>query len=83
MFVMDGGIFGHAPETEAAFFEGYGPYEADPTALTYYRYAWALDDLASFAEESLSRTPEGGRGGLHVRGALPPQSHRRVRLPLG
>lgn len=57
MFVMDGGIFGHGPEAEAAFFEGYGPYEADPTALTYYRYAWALDDFASFAEETLSSDP--------------------------
>ena len=57
MFVMDGGIFGHGAE-EQAFFEGYGPYEADETALTYYRYAWALDDLAAYAEQSLDPDDE-------------------------
>lgn len=62
MFVLDGGILGgHGPAEEAAFLQGYGPVEPDPLALLYYRYDWALDDLASFAEEAGRGDPEAAR----------------------
>jgi spectinomycin phosphotransferase len=34
----------------ACFLEGYGDTVIDPIALTYYRYAWAVQDMAAYAE---------------------------------
>lgn len=45
------------PHETAAFLEGYGPTAIDARALTYYRYAWAVQDLAAYAEEALM-TPD-------------------------
>jgi spectinomycin phosphotransferase len=52
MFVV-GGIGRNLvkPHEEAWFFEGYGPADVDALALAYYRYARAVEDIGSFAEE--------------------------------
>ena len=42
------------PENEAAFLRGYGSTSVDAVALAYYRYAWAVDDIGSFAEQILT-----------------------------
>ena len=51
MFVV-GGI--HAdlikPHETACFFEGYGDVIVDPLALSFYRCAWAVQDIAGFGE---------------------------------
>ncbi len=41
------------PHETAAFLAGYGAAAIDARALTYYRYAWAVQDLAAYAEEAL------------------------------
>ena len=51
MFVVGGigpGLVG--PRQEEWFFAGYGATAVDPLALAYYRYAWALGDIGSYAE---------------------------------
>lgn len=51
MFVIGGigpGLVG--PGDTACFLEGYGDAPIDPCALTYYRYAWAVQDIAAYAE---------------------------------
>jgi spectinomycin phosphotransferase len=54
MFVIGGISAGWAtPRDTALFFEGYGPAAVDPLALAYYRANWAVQDLASFAEQVL------------------------------
>jgi spectinomycin phosphotransferase len=56
MFVVGGigaGLVG-AAET-AAFLQGYGESTIDPLALTYYRHAWAVQDLAAYAEQACLR----------------------------
>jgi spectinomycin phosphotransferase len=39
------------PDETACFLRGYGQTEIDPLALTYYRYAWALQDMAAYGEQ--------------------------------
>jgi len=55
MFVLGPALSGFDPGSpqEAAFFDGYGMVEIDPLALAYYRFAWAVQDIGSFAEEIL------------------------------
>lgn len=55
MFVLGPALNGFEPgsEEETAFFEGYGRVETDALALAYYRYAWAVEDIGSFAAEIL------------------------------
>lgn len=49
MFVFGGIAEGQvSPRQTELFRRGYGPVEPDTTALTYYRAAWALQDIAAF-----------------------------------
>ncbi|HPL29070.1 MAG TPA: phosphotransferase, partial [Anaerolineae bacterium] len=54
MFVVVG-IASHlvGPHDTACFLAGYGDAAIDQVALTYYRYAWAVQDMAAFAERAL------------------------------
>ncbi|HEU4326541.1 MAG TPA: aminoglycoside phosphotransferase family protein [Roseiflexaceae bacterium] len=52
MFAIGGiGGDGVGPQTAAWFLQGYGPEPVDQQALRYYRCAWAVQDIASFAQE--------------------------------
>lgn len=56
MFVITGiGAGLVSPEQEARCLEGYGPALIDVEALSYYRYAWAVADIAAFSSEALLR----------------------------
>jgi hypothetical protein len=62
MFVV-GGI-GHGlvrPGDTECFYQGYGRASIDPRLLAYYRYAWAVQDIAAYAEQVLLApiTPRG------------------------
>jgi spectinomycin phosphotransferase len=51
MFVVGGigrGLV--SPRETVCFFEGYGESTIDPLALTYYRYAWAVQDMVAYGE---------------------------------
>lgn len=52
MFVIGGigaGLVG--PHESACFLQGYGDAAIDATALVYYRYGWAVQDIAAYSEE--------------------------------
>lgn len=52
MFVVGGiGGGGFGPRQTAYFLRGYGDTAIDERALVYYRYAWAVQDIAAFGEE--------------------------------
>ena len=52
MFVAGGiGGDGVSCATAASFFAGYGGVDNDPVALAYYRFAWAVQDIAAFGEQ--------------------------------
>jgi spectinomycin phosphotransferase len=52
MFVVGGiGGGGVGPHETACFLRGYGDTAIDQRALVYYRYAWAVQDIAAFGEE--------------------------------
>jgi spectinomycin phosphotransferase len=54
MFVVGGiGRDLMRPGDTDSFFEGYGEATIDPHLLTYYRTAWAVQDLAAYGEEVL------------------------------
>lgn len=38
------------PHETESFFEGYGDVSVDPLALSYYRYAWAVQDVGGYGE---------------------------------
>lgn len=42
------------PREERLFFQGYGDMVIDPLALSYYRYAWAVQDISDFGEQVFS-----------------------------
>jgi spectinomycin phosphotransferase len=55
MFVIGGigrGLV--SPQETARFLEGYGEAGIERRALLYYRYAWAAQDIAAYAEEIFS-----------------------------
>ena len=61
LFFCDGGILeAHGASEEANFFSGYGAFEPNPTAMTYYSYARVLEDFVADAREAtnLNATPE-------------------------
>lgn len=52
MFIIKG--IGHDLVTSyetTSFLQGYGDAAIDPQALVYYRYAWAVQDMGSYAEQ--------------------------------
>jgi spectinomycin phosphotransferase len=54
MFVIGGigrGLV--SPEKTAHFLQGYGDPPVNHRALAYYRYAWAVQDIAAYAEEAV------------------------------
>ncbi len=52
MFVMQGITRGLVSDHQTAcFLQGYGPTNIHPTALTYYRYAWAVQEMGAYAED--------------------------------
>ncbi len=52
MFVVGGiGSGLVSPRETACFLQGYGDAAIDPCALTYYRYAWAVQDMAAYGEQ--------------------------------
>lgn len=52
MFVVGGiGRDLVSPRETACFFQGYGDAAIDPDALTYYRYAWAVQDIGAYGEQ--------------------------------
>jgi spectinomycin phosphotransferase len=54
MFVIGGIARGLvSPDETARFLRGYGEPPVDMRALAYYRYAWAVQDIAAYAEEIL------------------------------
>jgi spectinomycin phosphotransferase len=57
------------PDETACFLEGYGESTIDPLALTYYRHAWAVQDMAACGERVFF-LPELSEGSRHdaVRG---------------
>ena len=52
MFVVGGiGADQVRPHETACFLQGYGDAALDPVALTYYRYAWAVQDMGAYGEQ--------------------------------
>jgi spectinomycin phosphotransferase len=52
MFLVGGIGGGQAkPQETAWFLQGYGETAIDPVALAYYRYAWAVQDMAAYGEQ--------------------------------
>ena len=49
------------PHETEWFFEGYGETTVDPLALSYYRHAWAVQDIGSYGEASLLSPSAGTR----------------------
>ncbi len=61
MFVIEGIGPGFVDERRTRlFFDGYGVIDIDRFALTYYRYAWAIADIASYGDQVFLR-PDLGR----------------------
>ncbi len=52
MFISGGRVITAVSQREEdLFFSGYGPAEIDRLALIYYRCAWVVQDIGSFAEQ--------------------------------
>lgn len=63
MFVLGGGIqVGLVGEhNEALFGAGYGQVEVDHVALSFYRHAWAVSDIAAYGEQVFYRRELGAQ----------------------
>jgi spectinomycin phosphotransferase len=70
MFVIEGiGRDLVKPHETACFLQGYGDTTIDQSALVYYRYAWAVQDMGAYGEEiffSPDRSEETRRDALHA-----------------
>jgi spectinomycin phosphotransferase len=57
MFVIGSGIAAAPPtgHQESLFWQGYGKLDIDRPTLAYYRYEWAVQDLADFARRVFFR----------------------------
>lgn len=56
MFIVEGIVIPPKvePREQALFFGAYGDIEVDWPALAYYRHAWAVQDIAEFADQAFS-----------------------------
>jgi spectinomycin phosphotransferase len=78
MFVLGGGVLADRPATakqQRWFLEGYGPVEADPGLLAYYRGLRVLEDVSELAGVALDPgvADDDRRWALgHLRGVLSP-----------
>jgi spectinomycin phosphotransferase len=48
------------------FLEGYGDVAVDPLALSYYRYAWAVQDIGGYGENVFLTPDLGEEGRAHA-----------------
>ena len=71
MFVVGGiGAGLVEPHETAWFMEGYGDTTVDPLALSYYRHAWAVQDIGSYGEEVFLQPSLGDEARSHAAGIL-------------
>lgn len=63
MFATEGGIGRDLVDTvaERNFMAGYGSVDPDPLALSYYRHAWAVQDIADFGTEAADGDQDAAR----------------------
>lgn len=54
MFFLGGGIMGHEPWVEESFKKGYGDFELDPNALSFFRFERLFDDVLAFMEDVMN-----------------------------
>ena len=54
------------PHETEWFFEGYGETAVDPLALSYYRHAWAVQDIGSYGEAALFAPSAGDESRSHA-----------------
>ena len=80
MFVTEGGISRDLVDTvaERNFMAGYGSVDPDPLALSYYRHAWAVQDIADFGTEAADGDQDAARmlDGLFEPGRIVDLAHR-------
>jgi len=57
MFIVEGVVVPPKvePREQPLFFSGYGSIDVDWLALAYYRHAWAVQDIADFADQAFRR----------------------------
>lgn len=58
IFFIGGGIFGHEPWFEEAFWEGYGKVGYDRQGLNYFRYVRVAEDIYAFSTGALDAKDE-------------------------
>ena len=67
MFVVGGiGAGLVEPHETERFFEGYGDGAVDPLALSYYRHAWAVQDMGAYGKQVFLHPRWGTRRASHA-----------------
>jgi spectinomycin phosphotransferase len=62
MFVIGGIHHSFVDDRQTRLFlDGYGPVDVDPDALAFYRYSWAISDIASYGEQVFLRRELGSK----------------------